>query len=281
MAYVPMLGAYFMLKRVITSVIGLIILLPSLIFADSPLLCLYMAILAAVAVYEMLSCIGVKRNLFLSVPFLVFAFASPFAVRYYPQKNGVFLSAVLIILFYTLFVCVLNADKTDLADAALSFTMTLYIAAGFSAVVMIKDAPFGIGKTLFFLIFVTSWITDTLAYFSGMLFGKHKLIPKISPKKTVEGAIGGIVGNILVYLLIAWIIHAENYVGYLIMGLVTSVVSQVGDLIASLIKRRYGVKDYGKVLPGHGGVMDRFDSLIAVSIFSFFVMTILAGFNIF
>ena len=121
-----------------------------------------------------------------------------------------------------------------------------------------------------FLIFIGSWITDTCAYFSGMLFGKHKLAPTISPKKTVEGAAGGALGTMLVMTVYALCVkHFAavnlNLPGVIILGILCGIFSQTGDLCASIIKREHGIKDFGHIMPGHGGVMDRFDSLIFVS----------------
>ena len=110
-----------------------------------------------------------------------------------------------------------------------------------------------------------------MAYIVGSLIGRHKLIPDVSPKKTVEGAIGGVVFTILASLLYGFIIEKAtgnvnaDYIVLAAIGLILSVVSQIGDLVASLIKREHGVKDYSKLLPGHGGIMDRFDSILAVS----------------
>ena len=135
------------------------------------------------------------------------------------------------------------------------------------------------GEYLFGMIFVAAWMTDTMAYFTGRLLGKHKLCPEISPKKTVEGSIGGIVFCALSFLLYGFIVHkisglTPNYIMLFLSGVVLSAVSQIGDLAASLIKREHGVKDYGKLMPGHGGVMDRFDSILAVSP----ILLVLCGF---
>jgi phosphatidate cytidylyltransferase len=123
-------------------------------------------------------------------------------------------------------------------------------------------------------------MTDIFAYFTGRFLGKHKLIPAVSPKKTVEGAIGGIVfcvGSVALYgfILERFFISGRNanYVVLAISAVFMSVVSQVGDLIMSVIKRHYGIKDYGKLLPGHGGILDRFDSVMAVSIMLAFICT--------
>jgi phosphatidate cytidylyltransferase len=112
-------------------------------------------------------------------------------------------------------------------------------------------------------------MTDIFAYFTGYFFGKHKLIPEISPKKTIEGSIGGILFCILAFLLFGLIVSAQtttvpNYIGLGALGLLVSVFAQIGDLFASLLKREHNIKDFGNIFPGHGGIMDRFDSVIAV-----------------
>lgn len=119
-------------------------------------------------------------------------------------------------------------------------------------------------------------MTDTFAYFCGRAFGKHKLIPDVSPKKTVEGSVGGTVCAVLVTLLYGLLIGAvteskPNYLPLALVTLIVSLVSQCGDLIMSLVKRKFGIKDYGKLFPGHGGVLDRFDSVICVSPFIYFM----------
>ena len=149
------------------------------------------------------------------------------------------------------------------------FLCILTVSLIFSSIVMLRDAEDG--QYLYLLVFLAAWITDSFAYFSGRLFGRHKLIPAVSPKKTVEGAIGGVVFCVIaclgfgLFTAIVW--DAEpNYLGLGISGVILSVCAQIGDLIASLIKREHGIKDYGKLFPGHGGVMDRFDSVAAVAV---------------
>lgn len=124
------------------------------------------------------------------------------------------------------------------------------------------------GAILVWLIFIGAWGSDTCAYCVGMLFGKHKMAPKLSPKKSVEGCIGGLIGAALLGYLYA-LITGINVVGistpkllFAIIGACSSVISQFGDLAASAIKRNYDIKDYGKLIPGHGGILDRFDSVL-------------------
>lgn len=124
------------------------------------------------------------------------------------------------------------------------------------------------GEYLVWLIFVSSWVCDTAAYVVGKLFGKHKMTPKLSPKKSIEGGIGGIVGAALVGCLYGYIlknmgiVEVSHFVFYPLIAGVGGAISQVGDLAASAVKRNYDIKDYGHLIPGHGGILDRFDSVI-------------------
>ena len=137
------------------------------------------------------------------------------------------------------------------------------------------------GAFLVWLVFLCSWGSDTCAYCVGMLIGKHKMAPKLSPKKSIEGAVGGVVGAALLSALYAVIMGAVfsgtelSTVQYALIGAVGSVISQVGDLAASAIKRNHDVKDYGKLIPGHGGILDRFDSVIFTAPIIYYMAMIL------
>jgi phosphatidate cytidylyltransferase len=127
------------------------------------------------------------------------------------------------------------------------------------------------GQFIYLLIFIGAWITDIFAYFTGFFFGKHKLIEDVSPKKTIEGSIGGIAFCALSFVafgIIADIFFDKdaNLVFLAISGVFISIIAQIGDLIMSVIKRQYGIKDYGKIFPGHGGMLDRFDSILSVTL---------------
>lgn len=145
----------------------------------------------------------------------------------------------------------------------------LYGPVMLSFLYLIREG-FTAGKYLVWFVFLCSWGSDTCAYAVGVLIGKHKMTPKLSPKKSVEGAIGGIVGAALLFALYIYLVEqyfAAAQFGISIpaamaLGGVGALVSMVGDLAASAFKRDYGIKDYGKLIPGHGGIMDRFDSVI-------------------
>ncbi|MEG1180387.1 MAG: phosphatidate cytidylyltransferase, partial [Oscillospiraceae bacterium] len=130
-----------------------------------------------------------------------------------------------------------------------------------------------------------SWLTDTCAYFVGVKFGKHKMSPVISPKKSIEGAVGGVVGclalNMLILYLFNTYIFDTPFMSYLVfapISIVLSLASMCGDLVASIIKRNYGAKDYSNLIPGHGGIMDRFDSCLFVMPILYIVITIIHSF---
>ena len=122
--------------------------------------------------------------------------------------------------------------------------------------------------------FICSWGCDTCAYCVGMLIGKHKMAPVLSPKKSIEGAVGGVVGAALLGVAYAAVLH-NDMIAYAIICAVGALISMVGDLAASAIKRNQGIKDYGKLIPGHGGILDRFDSVIFTAPIIYFLSTVL------
>lgn len=151
------------------------------------------------------------------------------------------------------------SKRHNFIDVLVTIGGFLYVTFFFSHVYMVSriDHAFFI-----WLIFILAWVTDTAAYFTGYFFGNRKLIPDVSPKKTVEGAIGGVVGTILVTVAYTFILNREFLVYSVFLGLLGGVFSQIGDLMASKIKRFVDIKDFGHLMPGHGGVLDRFDSIL-------------------
>ncbi|MBF1054203.1 MAG: phosphatidate cytidylyltransferase, partial [Parvimonas sp.] len=119
--------------------------------------------------------------------------------------------------------------------------------------------------------------TDTFAYLFGMIFGKHKLYPSISPKKTVEGSIGGIIGSLLLLILFNIFVLKYNFTFIIVSGILLSIVAQIGDLFASKIKREIGIKDFSNIIKGHGGFLDRFDSIIFVTPLVYILFSIFGG----
>lgn len=148
---------------------------------------------------------------------------------------------------------------------------------------LLKNLPDGLIAV--FAVILAAWITDIFAYFTGKLFGKHKLCEAISPKKTIEGSIGGVVFCVIIFTLYSLIIFNKStpihgYIFMIIASLILSVIAQIGDLSMSLIKRKFGIKDFGSLFPGHGGVLDRFDSILAVAPV-FLIIVLVANYIIF
>lgn len=153
-----------------------------------------------------------------------------------------------------------NIEKKELSDAMATLTGVIYVVFLSYHIELIDQIP--LYHTLLWLVILTAFGTDIMAYFSGYLFGKNKLCPKISPKKTVEGAIGGAIGSIIFCGLFGYIFVNELFFHCIIIGFIGSVAAQFGDLTASIFKRKMGIKDYGNLIPGHGGILDRFDSVL-------------------
>lgn len=266
-----------MKTRIITGAVALCVFVPVLILSHTVALPILISLCSVLAVYEMSACIGLKRAFPLTIPFYLIASGLPFLIRYGANHDlfrQVSLVAALILALYFFAVLTFSHGKYKLADVSVCFFTLFYILAGFNSILFLRDFVKPGGQYVYLTVFIGAWVTDTFAYFCGMLFGrggKHKLIPDVSPKKTVEGSIGGTVFCILAMLLFGMIVNSitELHANYLLLtvgGLLAAIVAQVGDLCMSVIKRTYGIKDYGTLFPGHGGILDRFDSVLAVSI---------------
>lgn len=251
-------------KRILSAIIGLpllviVTLLGGFIFKFSITI---IATLALIEYYNAIKNIGLKPNIplgiILSITYLLFF------------SNNFYYMAICVSLFVILLLSYSLIDKKySVTDMALSILGIFYTTFLFSFLIIIRNLDNGI--ILLWLVFIIAWATDTTAYFSGMLFGKKKLCPQISPNKTVEGSIGGILGCILFTLFYTFIFKNVFYISnfsivlIVFIGILGSILSQIGDLTASVIKRQTGIKDYGYIIPGHGGILDRFDSILFVA----------------
>lgn len=274
-----------MFKRVMVAVVGVPFLILVLGWAPDWATMILVALMCAVGAWELLHAIGGeagKSLLPLTVPAAALV---PVCVYLELAVETAELTALpqlpLTGLLGALFILALffQAIRRYDAQRAIPFSaVTGAIFAGLvfplmlSCLLRLRMVPF-IGMLLVFFPLCISFGSDTFALFAGMLFGKHKLAPRVSPKKTVEGAIGGLVGGVIgmgiMMFVGAWVIQ-DAFIGpreVLLFGLAGSVISQIGDLSFSVIKREFGVKDYGHLLPGHGGILDRFDSVTFVAPF--------------
>ncbi len=268
-----------MKTRIITAVVAILIFVPVLIFSNTIVFPIAVGLLAVMAAWEMIACIGMKKNLAAVLLSLAATAAAMVGAAHLSRTPGgtdhfeqLLLTFTYVYLFLMLTLSVSSKGRLKVSRALTAAGMIFYIVFGFASILLLRAEPHG--GYLYLLIFLSAWVTDTGAYFTGVFFGKHKLIPDVSPKKTVEGAIGGIVFCVLTFVAFGAIVGkisdlTPHYLRLALVGAVVSVVSMIGDLIASLIKRKYGVKDYGWIFPGHGGVMDRFDSVLATAPFLF------------
>ena len=165
-------------------------------------------------------------------------------------------------------------NKLHIHHAALGVLFPFFIGLFLGCITKIRMLPDG--AYWVWLVFVGAWVCDVFAYFTGSFFGRTKLLPEVSPKKTVEGAVGGALGAGIGFLVFSILVGTKignvHPVGLFFAGIFTAVSGQVGDLVASAIKRQYGIKDYGKIMPGHGGAMDRFDSVLFVAPIMYFYL---------
>lgn len=199
-------------------------------------------------------------------------------MTFFGERIYLFLMLIVILVAF-MFLYVFSFPKYHAEQIMCVFFCVAYAPVMLSFIYLVRDLPYGIYTV--WMIFISSWICDTCAYLTGMLLGKHKLAPVLSPKKSIEGAIGGIAGSALVGALYAYFIVepaiSEQKITWIfvLISAVGAVISQVGDLAASAIKRNHEIKDYGKLIPGHGGVMDRFDSVIFTAPMIYFLALLL------
>ena len=279
-----------MLKRVITGICIIAVTVPIIIFSNTWAFPCAIAIISAFCMYELAHCMGIHKNIAMTAPLYIFAVAFPFLQRLnvFENDSSVALIAVMAIIFYVayLFGCVIfSQGKITYPEICTLGFSGIYILFALNMIIYIRDYSGYVA----FLILIGAWVTDTMAYFTGRLFGKHKLSPDISPKKTIEGSIGGSVCCAIAFVLFGIIVGAvapetsPNYIYLAISGLVISVISQAGDLIMSAMNRHYKIKDFGNIFPGHGGMLDRMDSMLAVSlgIEMFIMFTIMTGISLF
>lgn len=272
-----------MVKRIVVGVIAALIAIGIIVLRNTPVLPAALAFLSCLATYEIEKCVQLKNKAIMGVS-LVFSALVPVYYVYAPAlaARGVILPVTAIVVIYTLALFILmltNYKNTKFEDVAAVLVASIFVPWGFSSLAMLCmidklfPADFDGHHGVFYILFALfcALISDTCAYFTGKFFGKHKLT-EISPKKTVEGAVGGVVGAVVSCVILFAIfdncfftVHTITYLEVILMSLVLAVVGICGDLTASVVKRNFGVKDFGNLFPGHGGVMDRCDSILFVS----------------
>lgn len=274
-----------MKQRVITGIFILTVSLLVVIFSGYIVYPIALSILAVVGVFEVLRVIKSHKNYAASIPAYVLAAAFPTLAYFVTTESVVsFLLLVsgsfFVYLIWIMAVSIFSRGKIPFARISETFVAVVYVTVSVTALSLLRYFDRASGVYAVVLVFVVAWICDVFAFAVGIAIGKHKLIPEVSPKKTIEGSIGGIVFTAIFCAVYGFGLDlifenvSVNYPLLLACGAMLSIVSQLGDLVASLIKREYGVKDYSRIFPGHGGVMDRFDSVLAVSTVLLFIFMV-------
>ena len=267
--------------RLMSSII-LLLLTIVVNLIGGPLLALELFAISLVGLFEFNRAVKVRTKEKGMNPLEVVTFLGTIAfyiTGYYAVNLERYLLLVIVVVFVLLMaVYVFTFPKYEAGQIMNAFFGFAYVPVMLSFVYFTRNLEYGI--YLVWLIFISSWICDTCAYCSGMLLGKHKLAPVLSPKKSIEGSIGGVLGSAIVAALFAYFLVERMIPNqtitwiFAIVCAVGAAVSQVGDLAASAIKRNHGIKDYGKLIPGHGGVLDRYDSVIFTAPMIYFLLVI-------
>lgn len=255
----------------------LVVALAFILYRGGSLLFFSCAILSILGLIELFQVFKLANSRLAYVAYLLTGFYYMMISLY--RSSGILLFLIVLLLLLLMFY-VFSYPKFDIKQVSMIFFGIIYVAVTFSFIYLIRTRN-NYGRYIVWLIFISSWGSDTCAYCVGNLFGKHKLSPILSPHKTVEGALGGIIGAGLLGALYTFImLHKVNNdisLSCLRVGIACAfgaVISMIGDLTASAIKRDFNVKDYGNVIPGHGGILDRFDSVIFTAPALYFILSI-------
>lgn len=270
-----------MLKtRVISALVGLVLLI-AVLYLGSVTLGIVVSLIAVIGLYEFYSSVSKLKNVhpvkgvgYLAVfPLLVLGL----------EKTGWFNIAlnalvgiwVCVVIFGLMAFVVFGHKKYNIIDASVTAFGIAYVPFLMSFIILIRNMDYGF--LLIWLIFIGAWGTDTMAYTFGRLFGKRKIVPEISKHKTYAGAVGGIFGCAALMLVFGVVSRhyfglPVSYAALALLGLFCGVISQIGDWSASAIKRFVNVKDFGNIMPGHGGILDRFDSILFVAPVVYYVL---------
>lgn len=274
-----------MVKRLITAAVAIPIGILILVFNNAHLIAAVISFFSCTAVYEILNATGFIKHKSISAISLIFSLGFPLFLCY--NKSEELLHIVAFLFIMAMFCAMLfNHKKVKFEEMTLISFISVCIPASFATLAFFKFRYPEHG--IFFVVFVlaVTWISDAGAYFAGTALGKHKLCPSVSPKKTWEGFFGGVISAAVSAVVLGYGYQLWDYIFtgechfkpdilvFAVTGLISSVLGVLGDLSASLLKRQHDIKDFGNLLPGHGGVMDRFDSVLFVSPFIYLVFRI-------
>ncbi len=263
-----------MKTRLITSAVGIVIGITVIMLSHTILLNFSVAAITVIMLHELFGAAKCNNSKVMMAVCYIFALFNPFS--YFFESLAVYRGAVAIVGVMIMFGSYINGHKElKFENVFFMICSTALITYSMGAIIELRtDSIFG--NYLIIISLCGAWIADSGAYFAGTFLGKHKLCPEISPKKTVEGFIGGVLVNGIFFVVYSMIYHKIrfpeyvdmvlyfDYVKLFILGILCAVIGTLGDLTASIIKRQCNIKDYGKIMPGHGGLLDRFDSVLFV-----------------
>ena len=255
-----------MKTRVITAVVGIPLIFYAVLFAPIYVMGTLMGAICAIAVWEFMHCVYPATRVYVAVWPMLVAFIMPFWLSVRGQDASLYTLGYW--LFFALSVCMIASFRTgermNLSEMLAGLTSGMILPIFLTSLIRIGLRE-EVGRVNMLLPFLIAFSCDSGAYFTGCAFGKHKMAPHLSPNKTVEGAVGGMawaVGFSLLYgVLLRFAGWQVNYLRLLLYALLGGVACELGDLSFSAVKRLCGQKDYGRIIPGHGGVLDRFDSM--------------------
>ena len=274
-----------MRTRIISGAVGVLLLSAVLYFHETIVLPIAVAAIIAIMLFELLRAVKMEKCIPVLLASEICGVAMPFIYSFFyfweEKEKGVWIEtkdgsitiaafALTLLCAFVIFITWLKKHK-EIRYEQVFFVLAVMVFVPNAMTTMVRiDRMFPENGGLFYLVMglCGAWIADTGAYFSGVALGKHKLCPEISPKKTIEGLVGGILTTAIVYA-VAFSIYEGGFelktaIIAFVTGAVCAVIGTVGDLSASMVKRQIGFKDYGKIMPGHGGLMDRFDSVLFV-----------------
>lgn len=254
-----------MKSRILVAVVGVPVLVWVVLWAPIQVMAIALMLLATIGAIELQRCVsGVRHGRVIELSGICATLTVFGYYVFWDYMEPLFILETALFFGYA----IMKAGEVKFSQLMAGLFGSIAIGYSFSAFLRMEAA--GVHRAYLLLPFILSFACDTFAYFAGLTLGKHKLAPKVSPKKTVEGSIGGILGNVVCGLLFAFVMDRwfGGSIGYgpmVVLALLCGVVAQVGDLSFSLIKREFGIKDYGHLFLEHGGVLDRFDSVLFVT----------------
>lgn len=265
------------LKRISSALIGFPLVVLIMVIGNKHVINVCLAVIAILSMSEYLNAASKKSNPIKWISYLSCGLISLLGLlptELYANAIFTIIPIILLILFLQVIV---TEMKTNFNDLVYTFVGIIYIAFCIASMAMVRNLENG--KILIWYIFWTGWATDVFAYSIGRRFGKHKF-SKVSPKKSIEGCVAGTIGAILVALVYTYFINLYSAVEYSylhisIISLILSLVGQVGDFAASTIKRYVEIKDYSNLIPGHGGMLDRIDSIMFIAPFAYMLLNLL------